>query len=157
MSVWLLLGILLVGYWLAYQTVGQYLAKKIFKLDANNPVPAKAQADGCDYVVSEKPVMFGHHFTSIAGTGPIVGPAIGVIWGWVPAVLWVFFGAVFMGAVHDFASLVISVRHGGRSVSWLIGQYVGPRVRHVFFILVFLALLIVIAIFGMIIALIFLT
>ncbi|MBD98169.1 carbon starvation protein A [bacterium] len=155
MSVWMLLGIVMSGYWLAYHTVGRYLAQKIFKLDANNPVPSRTHADGCDYVASEKPVMFGHHFTSIAGTGPIVGPAIGVIWGWLPAVLWVFFGAVFMGAVHDFASLVISVRHHGRSVSWLIGQYVGPRVRHVFFILVFLALLIVIAIFGMIIALIF--
>ena len=100
-------------------------------------------------------MMFGHHFTSIAGTGPIVGPAIGVIWGWLPAILWVFFGSIFMGAVHDFCALVISMRNEGKSISDITAKYINHRVRIVFFIIVFLALLIVIAIFGLVIALIF--
>ena len=104
---------------------------------------------------SEKQVMFGHHFTSIAGTGPIVGPAIAVIWGWGPALLWVFFGSIFMGAVHDFSTLVISMRNQGKSIADISRIYVNDRVRVMFFIIVFLALLIVIAIFGLVIALIF--
>ncbi len=139
----------------AYNTYGRYLAKRIFKINPKADVPSKTCYDGKDFVPSSRQVMFGHHFTSIAGTGPIVGPAIGVIWGWLPAMIWVVLGSIFMGAVHDFAALVISMRHEGRSLSDIAGDIIHPRVRFFFFIIVFIALWIVIAIFGLVIALIF--
>ena len=144
-----------VGYLLAYHTYGRFLAKKIFKLRADRPVPSKVLQDGIDYVPTKKGIIFGHHYTSIAGTGPIVGPAIGVIWGWVPALLWVLFGSIFIGAVHDFGSLVVSMRNEGRSISEIAGKYINARVRFIFFIIVFLVLWIVIAIFGVVIAVVF--
>ena len=82
--------------------------RKIFKLNAERQVPSKEFEDGIDYVPTKKEIIFGHHYTSIAGTGPIVGPAIAVIWGWVPAIIWIFLGSVIMGAVHDFGALIIS-------------------------------------------------
>ena len=98
------------GYFVAYHTYGRFLAKRIFKLRHDASVPAVEFNDGVDYVPAKKGIIFGHHYTSIAGTGPIVGPAIGVIWGWLPAILWIFFGSIFMGAVHDFGALVVSMR-----------------------------------------------
>ncbi|RAP38872.1 carbon starvation protein A [Candidatus Marinamargulisbacteria bacterium SCGC AAA071-K20] len=143
------------AYLVAYHTYGKFLAKKIFKINPNAAVPSKVYEDGKDYVPSERHVMFGHHFTSIAGTGPIVGPAIGVIWGWLPAVIWIVGGSIFMGAVHDFGSLIVSMRHKGRSISEIAGVVINKRVRTMFYIVVFLALLVVIAIFGLVIAVIF--
>jgi carbon starvation protein len=143
------------GYIIAYRTYGRFLAKKIFKLDDKTTVPSKEFEDGMDFVPTKKGIIFGHHYTSIAGTGPIVGPAIGIIWGWVPAIIWVFVGSIFMGAVHDFGSLVLSLRNKGKSISEITAKYIGPRVRYIFFLIVFFELLIVIAIFGLIIALIF--
>lgn len=112
------------GFLVAYHTYGRFLARKIFKLDDGASVPSKEFADGVDYVPAKRGVIFGHHFTSIAGTGPIVGPAIGIIWGWVPAVLWVVFGSIFMGAVHDFGSLVVSMRNEGKSISEVAAKYI---------------------------------
>jgi carbon starvation protein len=143
------------GYIIAYHTYGRFLARKIFKLDKNARVPAVELQDGIDYVPARKGIIFGHHYTSIAGTGPIVGPAIGIIWGWLPAILWVFFGSIFMGAVHDFGSLVVSMRNEGKSMSEIAGKYINMRVRLIFFAVVFLGLLIVIAIFGVVIATVF--
>ncbi len=144
-----------VGYIIAYNTYGKFLSRKIFNLKSERPVPAHQLNDGIDYVPAKKGVIFGHHFTSIAGTGPIVGPAIGIIWGWLPALLWVLLGSIFIGAVHDFAALVVSLRNDGKSISEVAARYVNPRVRLIFFVIVFLALWIVIAIFGLVIALIF--
>jgi carbon starvation protein len=144
-----------VGYLVAYHTYGRFLAKKIFKLDKNVPVPSQELRDGIDYVPARKGIIFGHHYTSIAGTGPIVGPAIGIIWGWLPAMLWLFFGAIFMGAVHDFGALVVSLRNEGKSLSEVAAKYINMRVRFIFFAVVFLSLLIVIAIFGVVIATVF--
>jgi carbon starvation protein len=143
------------GYLVAYHTYGRFLAKKIFKLDKNARVPSIERQDGVDYVPTRKGIIFGHHYTSIAGTGPIVGPAIGVIWGWLPAIIWVFFGSIFMGAVHDFGALVISLRNEGTSISEVAAKYINMRVRFIFFAVVFLSLLIVIAIFGVVIAAVF--
>ncbi len=151
----LIMLLVFVGYIVAYNTYGKFIASKLFKINPQAEVPSKALADGDDFVESSKQVTFGHHFTSIAGTGPIVGPAIGVIWGWAPALLWVFFGSIFMGAVHDFATLIISMRNEGRSISDIAGDIIHPHVRLLFFVIVFLALWIVLAIFGLIIALIF--
>jgi carbon starvation protein len=143
------------AYIVAYHTYGRFLARRIFKLDPDAPVPSRELADGVDYVASAKGVIFGHHFTSIAGTGPIVGPAIGIIWGWLPALLWIVLGSIFMGGVHDFGSLVVSMRNRGRSISDIAAKYINGRVRFMFFIVVFLALLIIIAIFGVVIAVVF--
>ncbi|MHC4130534.1 MAG: carbon starvation CstA family protein [Planctomycetota bacterium] len=144
-----------VGYLLAYHTYGRFLARKIFKIVKDAPVPSKELEDGIDYVPAKKGIIFGHHYTSIAGTGPIVGPAIGVIWGWLPAILWVVFGAIFMGAVHDLGALIVSLRNEGKSISEIAAKYINKRVRFIFFAIVFLSLLIVIAIFGVVIATVF--
>ena len=155
MDALLLMVVCFVGYFIAYHTYGKFLAKKIFRLDSGAKVPSSELNDGIDYVPTKRSIIFGHHYTSIAGTGPIVGPAIGIIWGWLPAVLWVFFGSILMGAVHDFGALVISMRNQGKSVSEVTAKYINPRVRFIFFAIVFLSLLIVISIFGVVIAAVF--
>lgn len=142
-------------YILAYNTYGKWLGKKIFKLDASATVPSIELEDGSDYVPTNKGVVFGHHFTSIAGTGPIVGPALAVMWGWVPALLWVLFGSVFIGAVHDFGSLIVSMRNKGQTVGDIAGRVISPRVRILFLLILFMALTIVLAIFGLVIAAVF--
>jgi len=157
MDILLLIVISGVGFVVAYNTYGRFVARKIFKLNPDAPVPSRRLNDGVDYVPTRKGIIFGHHFTSIAGTGPIVGPAIGIIWGWVPAVLWIFLGSIFMGAVHDLGALVVSLRNEGKSVSEIALKYINKRVRFIFFVVVFLALWIVIAIFGVIIAIVFAT
>ena len=151
----LIVVVAFVGYLVAYNTYGRYLSQKVFRLDAANRTPSRELEDGVDYVPTKKHVIFGHHFTSIAGTGPIVGPAIGIIWGWVPALMWIFLGSVFMGAVHDLGALVISLRHKGHTMAEITGMVMNRHMKIMFFIIVFLALLIVIAIFGLVIAVIF--
>ncbi|MBW1717334.1 MAG: carbon starvation protein A [Deltaproteobacteria bacterium] len=151
----LIMVIAFIGYLLAYQIYGRTIGKKIFMLSNANRTPAVELEDGIDYVPTKKEVIFGHHFTSIAGTGPIVGPAIGVIWGWVPAMIWIFFGTIIMGAVHDFGALVISMRNQGKSIAEYTSKYVNSRTKFLFFVIVFLELWIVIAIFGLVIAIVF--
>jgi len=151
----LIMVLAFVGYLLAYKLYGQFIGKKVFALSNANKTPSHEFEDGKDYVPTRKGIIFGHHFTSIAGTGPIVGPAIGIIWGWVPALIWVLVGTIVMGAVHDFGALVLSMRNQGKSISELTGGIINPRARTLFFIIVLLELWIVIAIFGMIIAIVF--
>jgi carbon starvation protein len=138
-----------------YQLYGKYIGSKIFALSGAAKAPSVELEDGRDYVPTKKEVIFGHHFTSIAGTGPIVGPAIAIIWGWAPALIWVFVGSIVMGAVHDFGSLIISMRNQGKSISEFTSRYVNVRTKYLFFLIVFLELWIVIAIFGLVIAIIF--
>ncbi len=145
----------LVLYLVAYHTYGKWLARKIFKLDPDVVTPSVALNDDKDYVPTSKSVIFGHHFTSIAGTGPIVGPAVAVIWGWVPALLWVLFGSIFIGAVHDFGALVVSMRNRGQTVGDIAGRVLAPRTRVLFLSILFMALTIVLAIFGLVIAAVF--
>jgi carbon starvation protein len=142
-------------YLIAYYTYGKFLGNKIFKLTKDNVCPSVELNDGVDFVPSKKQVLFGHHFASIAGTGPIVGPAIAVIWGWLPALIWVVAGSIFMGAVHDFGALVISLRNQGRSIGDIAGDLISKRVKLLFLLIIFLSLLIVVAIFAVIIALCF--
>ena len=142
-------------YLIAYNTYGRFLAKKLFALDPIARTPAHEFADGVDYVPSRKQIVFGHHFASIAGTGPIVGPALAIIWGWLPALIWVVAGCIFMGAVHDFGALVVSMRHKGRSIADVCNELVNPRVRVLFLAIVTFGLIIVIAIFCLVIASIF--
>jgi len=142
-------------YLVAYNTYGRFMARKIFNLDPGARTPAQELNDGVDYVPSRKEIVFGHHFTSIAGTGPIVGPALAIIWGWLPALLWVVFGCIFMGAVHDLGAMVVSLRHQGRSVADVCADLVNRRVRVLFLCIVSLSLVIVIAIFCLVIARVF--
>lgn len=144
-----------VGFIVAYNTYGRYLARKIFDLDPNANVPASEMKDGVDFVPTRKAIVFGHHFTSIAGTGPIVGPAIAVFWGWLPALLWVVFGSIFIGAVHDFGSLVVSLRSRGQTIGDVAGRMISTRARILFLLILFFALTVVLAIFGLVIAVIF--
>jgi len=144
-----------VGFIVAYHTYGKYLGHKIFKLTDKNHMPAHKYNDGVDFVPTKKHIIFGHHFTTIAGLGPIVGPAIGIIWGWVPAFIWVFLGSIFMGAVHDFTALIISARNKGKSLGELTGDIISPSTKYAFqFIMQFL-LLIVLAVFAMIVGILF--
>ncbi len=140
---------------LAYNTYGKYLARKVFKLDPDALVPSCELEDGKDFVPTKRSVVFGHHFTSIAGTGPIVGPAIAVFWGWLPALLWVVLGSIFVGAVHDFGALVISMRSRGQTIGEVASRMVSHRARVLFLIILFMALSIVLAVFGLVIATIF--
>ncbi|MEO0085624.1 MAG: carbon starvation protein A [candidate division WOR-3 bacterium] len=155
MNTLLLMLLAFVGYIVAYNTYGRFLARRVFRLDPNAVPPSQALRDGVDYVPSRRIIVFGHHFTSIAGTGPIVGPAIGVIWGWVPAFIWVFLGSIVMGGVHDLGALALSLRNQGRSIADITGELIGPRVRLIFFLVVMLILWVVLAIFGLVMALIF--
>jgi carbon starvation protein len=143
------------GYIIAYHTYGRWLSKKIFNLDPEAEVPSRQLRDDVDFVPTKKSVIFGHHFTSIAGTGPIVGPAIAVFWGWLPALVWVLFGSIFIGAVHDFGALVVSLRNRGQTVGEVAGRLINPRARILFLLILFFALTIVLAIFGLVIATIF--
>jgi len=151
----LLCVIAYVGFIIAYKTYGRFLGKKLFDLSKNAVTPAHEINDGIDYVPTKKEILFGHHFTSIAGTGPIVGPAIGVIWGWVPALIWVFLGSIFMGAVHDFGALVISARNKGKSIGEVTKDLVSPTSRILFLFVIFFCLVIVVSIFAMIISILF--
>ncbi len=144
-----------VGYIIAYNTYGRWLSRKIFQLDSNAAVPSVELNDDRDFVPTSKGVVFGHHFTSIAGTGPIVGPAIAIMWGWVPALLWVLFGSIFIGAVHDFGALVVSLRNRGQTVGDIAGRVLNPRVRILFLLILLFGLWIVLAIFGLVIASVF--
>jgi len=139
-------------YLVAYHTYGRYLARKVFRVDPGRTAPSVEFEDGVDYVPSPREMVFGHHFTSIAGTGPIVGPAVAVVWGWVPALVWVVVGSIVMGAVHDFGSLIVSMRSRGRTIADLAGDVVTPRVRVLFLLVVLMGLWIVLAIFGLVIA-----
>ena len=144
-----------VGFIVAYHTYGRWLARRIFQLDPDAEVPSRQLRDDVDYVPTRRQVIFGHHFTSIAGTGPVVGPAIAVFWGWLPALLWVLVGCVFIGAVHDFGALVVSLRNRGQTVGDIAGRMIAPRARLLFLLILFLALAIVLAVFGLVIASIF--
>ena len=135
--------------WFVYS---KFIATKIYQLDPNFVTPANEFNDGVDYVPTNKYVLWGHHFTSVAGAAPIVGPAIAVYWGWVPAVLWVTLGTIFFAGVHDFGALWASSRHKGKSIGALSEDVIGKRTRALFMVVIFLVLLMVNAVFGVVIA-----
>jgi carbon starvation protein len=147
----ILVSLALIGYLLAYRFYGRFLGQRIFRLSADRVMPAHEFRDGIDFVPTKANIIFGHHFTTIAGLGPIVGPAIGVIWGWLPAFLWVFFGSILMGAVHDFSTLLVSARNGGRSIGELTADIISPSTRYALQFIMQLLLFIVLAVFAMIV------
>lgn len=140
-------AMMLLGYFL----YSKYLSKRIYKLDEKFETPAHTQRDGVDYVPTNKFVLWGHHFTSVAGAAPIVGPAVAVIWGWLPAFLWVTLGTVFFAGMHDLGALWASVRHRGQSIGTLSGRYIGSNGRNLFLVVIFLLLLMVNAAFAVVI------
>ena len=142
----------LAGMTLGWFFYSKFIATKIYQLDPNFVTPAHEFNDGVDYHPTNKYVLWGHHFTSVAGAAPIVGPAIAVYWGWVPAVLWVTIGTVFFAGVHDFGALWASVRHQGKSIGSLSEAVIGKRTRSLFMVVIFLVLLMVNAVFGVVIA-----
>lgn len=146
----LLLGVLamLAGFFF----YSKFFAKYILGLDNSIPTPAHTMKDGIDYVPTNKYVLWGHHFTSVAGAAPIIGPAIAVIWGWVPAVLWVVLGTIFMAGIHDMSAIWASMRNKGQSIGSIAGSVMGGRVRTLMMVVIFLLLLMVNAVFGVVIA-----
>ncbi len=142
------LAMMIGGYFL----YSRFLGKKVFQLSAGYQTPAHTMADGVDYVPTNKYVLWGHHFTSVAGAAPIVGPAIAVIWGWVPAFLWVTIGTVFFAGMHDMGTLWASQRHKGQSIGMLSGRYIGGHGRSLFLVVIFLLLLMVVAAFAVVIS-----
>ena len=137
---------------LGYVFYSRFISERVFALDAEFHTPAHVQEDGIDYVPTNRWVLWGHHFTSVAGAAPIVGPAIAVIWGWVPAFLWVTLGTVFFAGIHDAGALWASVRNRGQSIGALTESVVGKRARALFMVVIFLLLLMVNAVFAIIIA-----
>ena len=135
----------------AYKVYGNFLGSEL-QIDDNNSTPSHQQEDGIDYAPSKKPVLFGHHFASIAGVGPIVGPILAVAFGWIPVYLWIIVGAVFLGGVHDYASMVASIRHKGKTMGAIIEKYIGTTGKILFLIFTWATLILVIAVFGIIIA-----
>jgi carbon starvation protein len=138
-----------------YRYYSRFLADKVFGLARDEPVPAVELRDDVDYVPTKKHVLWGHHFTSIAGAAPIVGPALAVIWGWLPALVWITLGTLFMGATHDLSALVISLRHRGRSIGDVAGRVLSSRSRALFLLILIFLLWIVLAVFAYVIATLF--
>ena len=121
----------------AYFTYGRFIARRVYRLDADRVTPAHSMRDNIDYVPTRIPILFGHHFASIAGLGPILGPAIAVIWGWGPAVLWILVGSIFIGAVHDLGALTVSLRYRGRSIGEVCHHLMGGRARLLALLIIF--------------------
>ena len=142
----------MVGMAFGWFVYSKFIAEKIFRLDPEFVTPAHELADGVDFVPTNRYVLWGHHFTSVAGAAPIVGPAIAVYWGWVPAVLWVVFGTIFFAGVHDAGALWASNRHKAKSIGALSETVVGARTRSLFMVVIFLVLLMVNSVFGVVIA-----
>ena len=133
---------------LGYRFYGRIIKRKLVRPDDSRPTPAHRLKDGVDYFPSRRLVLFGHHFSSIAGAGPILGPVLALsLFGWGVTALWILLGVVFIGAVHDYLSLHISVRHGGRSISDVARDVIGVRARYLFLGFVWLTLVLVIAVF----------
>lgn len=142
-----LLGVSIGWFLLAYFVLGRRL-ERLFGIDCRIPTPAHTLRDGVDYEPTKPAVLFGHHFASIAGAGPIVGPVLALTYGWLPAVLWILFGCVLIGAFHDFAAMFLSVRNGGRSIGSIVEKQTGYLGRQIFLFFCFAALILVVAIFA---------
>ena len=133
---------------LGYRFYSKFIAEKIYQLDPDFVTPAHALRDDIDFLPTNRLVLWGHHFTAVAGAAPIIGPGIAVIWGWLPAFLWVVFGTMFFAGVHDFGAVWASVRNKAVSIGSLTGDVVSPRARTLFMVVVFFLLMMVNAVFG---------
>ena len=142
-------------YLAGYLFYSRYLAEHVFALDPDRPTPAHEQTDGVDYVPTRKSVLFGHHYASIAGLAPMLGPAVAVIWGWLPAMAWVVLGALFVGCVHDFGSLVVSIRARGKSIGAVAEGIIGSRAKTLLHAIIFFLVALAMGVFVWVIAFLF--
>ncbi|NNM34663.1 MAG: carbon starvation protein A, partial [Gemmatimonadetes bacterium] len=145
----------LLSYVLVYRFYARYLARRVFQLDDAALTPAHRLRDDMDYVPTRRSVLLGHHYASIAGLSPMLGPAIAVIWGWLPALLWVVLGTLFIGAVHDFSALVLSMRARGMSIGKVAEDVIGPRARSLFHAIIFFLIALGMGVFVHVVALLF--
>ena len=145
----------LAAYWLAYRFYARHLAQRLFGLDDARATPAHTLRDDTDYVPANRYVLFGHQFASITGLSPMLGPAIAVIWGWLPALLWVVLGSIFVGAVQDFGALAVSIRARGMSIGKVTESLIGPRAKTLFHILIFFLIALAMGVFVHIVATLF--
>lgn len=125
-----------VAYFLGYRFYAKHIARNVYELTGKTQTPAHVLKDGHDYVPAKRYVLFGHHYASIAGLAPMLGPAIAVMWGWVPAMLWVVLGTIFIGALHDFSALAVSLRAQGKSIGKVAEGIIGPRAKSLFHIVI---------------------
>ena len=146
MNASVILGGVILLFIIGYRTYGTFVAR-VLNLDDRNITPAHKLNDGVDYSPAPMPVVLGHHFATIAGAGPIVGPILAIYFGWLPALIWIIIGSVFIGAMHDLLSLTASMRHEGRSIGSIIELYVGKTGKKLFILFSFPALVLVIAVF----------
>jgi len=155
-ALWIVLGSG-AALWLGYRFYGRFVALRVYGAGdkPDESMPSHARADGVDFVPTKRSVLFGHHYVTIAGAGPIVGPAVAVTWGWAPALFWVVLGSIFIGAVHDLGSLVASVRNKGRTIGDLAADIMTPRVRLLFLAFIAMALWVVLAVFAFVIGALF--
>lgn len=142
----------LICFLLGYRYYSKIIAKKIYDLGNDIVTPAHELRDDIDYLPTKRHILFGHHFTSIAGAAPIIGPCVAAFWGWLPAFLWVILGTIFMGAVHDFGALVVSVREKGKSIADITSKVINSRTRIMFLIFILMLIWLVLAVFAMVIA-----
>ncbi|MBB6450702.1 carbon starvation protein CstA [Geomicrobium halophilum] len=145
-----IIGIITLAF--GYFYYSKLIAKRIYRLDPNFQTPAHQFNDGVDFVPTKKSVLWAHQFTSIAGAAPILGPAIAVYWGWLPAFLWVVLGTVFAAGVHDFGALVLSVRNKGQSIGTLADRLIGRRAKMLFLFIILILVLMVSAVFAWVIS-----
>ncbi|MDP6964070.1 MAG: carbon starvation CstA family protein [Planctomycetota bacterium] len=145
----------LTAYIGGYKIYSKWLAAKVFRLNSELLTPAHVQQDGIDFVPTKPLVLFGHHYASIAGLAPMLGPAVAVFWGWLPAVLWLVCGAIFIGCVHDFSALVLSVRHQGKSIGALCEDILGKKAKLLFLLLITFGVSLAMGVFVYIISLLF--
>src|SRR6056297_4174383 len=152
--IWIVVAVL-GTFTVGYMGYSRYLSQFV-DLDDERETPAHKYEDGQEYVPSKKPVLLGHHYSSIAGGAPIVGPiTAGAAFGWLPAILWIAIGNPILGAVHDFMSLSSSLRHEGKSIGYIMGEYVGERGKNMLLWFAFLTIILVIAVFAFVVALVF--
>jgi carbon starvation protein len=142
-------------YAAGYLLYSRILATRVFAIRRDHPTPAHTREDGIDYVPTHPLVLFGHHYASITGLSPMLGPAIAVIWGWLPAMLWVVLGAVLVGCVHDYGALVVSVRARGMSVGVIAEGLIGRRAKSLMHAIIFFAIALAMGVFAYIVALLF--
>ncbi len=152
MSAIVLIVIAIVAFIIAYLTYGSFIIKKLGGVDPKAKTPAYTMRDDMDYVPTRGPVLMGHHFASIAGAAPIVGPVVAAVFGWIPVFLWIVLGGIFIGAVHDTASLYASVRHRAKTIAEILKENVGVSAKKLFAAFAWLTLILVLAVFAFIIA-----
>ena len=147
MSASILMIIALIVLVIGYILYGRYIAR-IYDLDPKRETPAHTKKDGVDYVPTKAPILMGHHFASIAGAAPIIGPIVAAVFGWIPVMIWILFGSIFMGGVHDMSALVASVRHDGKTVGEVIEDHIGRSGKRLFLVFAWSLVTLVIAVFA---------